>query len=201
MEGQNIIMKTEKEATADLLMTKEIPGKVKIMMQDDLHSTAGALGIATAEVLDIARTEANQRPEIRMVSKCEKHHIHFHSEKDTKKENVLMTQDIKILRLKKTILSQIDEDVNHKDKAMITGIVEKSIDTTDTDAKKIYLVIRVSIYIMTEAVIKKKTDNMERQSTVALPEEPTKKRRTATTEKISDGKRTDTYPTDQERKA
>ena len=70
MDGQNIIMKTEKEATSDLPMTKEIPGKVNIMMQDDLHSTAGALGIATAEVLDIARTEANQRPEIRMVSKC-----------------------------------------------------------------------------------------------------------------------------------
>ena len=84
-----------------------------------------------------------------------------------------MTQDIKTLLLKKTILSQIDEDVNHKDKAMITGIVDKSIDTTDTDAKKIDLVIRVSIYIMTEAVIKMKTDNMERQSTVALPEEPT----------------------------
>ena len=92
-----------------------------------------------------------------------------------------MTQDIKILLLKKTILFKIDEDVNHKDKAMITGIVEKSIDTTDTNAKKIDLVIRVSIYIMSEALIKKKTDNMERQSAVAMPEEPTKKRRTATT--------------------
>ena len=136
-----------------------------------------------------------------MVSKCEKHHIHFHSEKDTKKENVLMTQDKQTLLLKKTILSQIDEDVNHKDKAMITGIVEKSIDTTDTDAKKIDLTIRVSIYITSEAAITKRTDNMERQSTVDLSEEPNKKRRTATTERISYGKRTGIYPTDQERRA
>ena len=136
-----------------------------------------------------------------MVMKCQEHHIHFTCEKDTKKENVLMIQDTKTLLLKKTILSQIDEDVNHKDKAMITGIVEKSIDTTDTDAKKIDLTIRVSIYIMSEAVIKTKTDNMERQSAVVLPEEQIKQRRTATTEKISYGKRADTYPTDQERNA
>ena len=123
MEGQNISMKTEKEATADLLMTKEILGKEQIRIQDDLHSTAGALGIATAEVLDIARTEANQRPEIRMVSKCEKHYINFTSEKDTQKENLLMTQNITSLLLKKSIVFQIDEDVNHRDMAMVTGIV------------------------------------------------------------------------------
>ena len=152
-----------------------------------MHSTAGALDIATAEVLDIASSEANQRPEIRMVSKCEKHHIHFTSEKDTKKDNLLMTQDIKTLLLKKSILSQIDEDVNHRDMAMVTGIVEKSIDTTDRDAKKVDLTIRVSICIMSEVAMKKRTDNMERQSTVDLSEEPTKKRRTAITERISYG--------------
>ena len=84
---------------------------------------------------------------------------------------------------------------------MVTGIVEKNIDTTDRDAKKIDLTIRVSICIMSEAAIKTRTDNMERQSTVDLSEEPTKKRRTAITERISYGKRTGIYPTDQERRA
>ena len=116
MEGQNITMKTEKEATADLLMTKEILEKEQIRIQYNLHSTAGALDVATAEVLDIAKTEANKSPEIRMVMKCEKHHIHFTSEKDTINENALMTQDIKTLLLKKFILFQLVGDVNHKDK-------------------------------------------------------------------------------------
>ena len=112
-----------------------------------------------------------------------------------------MTRDINTLLLKEFILFQIVEDVNHKDKAMVTGIVEKSIDTTDRDAKKIDLTITVSICIMSEAAIKKRTDNMERQSTVDLSEEPTKTRRTAITKRISYGKGTGIYPTDQERKA